>query len=781
METCLVLVLALITVYRKQLSTNDEYRESNRTRKAQSGDSSSNDEAICDAPEEETLSSMDVDVTISSAASKPKLGLEAPIEPGSCLRLSGRQTFPDLSMDILFVIAEYLDSGSIIRLSMCNRFLREAMLCDRLWQQLFRLAFGDLLRTPYVLAILRARNLSISDPVIQNEKLQMAAVRAGGWLRFCLVWEVQWQDWLCAGLCTNERAVLAFEDRLYDVTRFLSQHPGSPETLAEHCGGEVSDVYAEIGHSTVAHSLRDSYLVFDAQSVCRRSPSRSASESLRDEFRQRQYELSETRRLSLFTLQNDETLATQLRVLQGDTESDCALSLDREPTTSMTDVWLTTDEESEGEEQMAAEDADDAESSDESLSEQTTRQDDHDSDLGTQPLEKRLRNWHRRFNVRGQKLVRSLRYWDEARCRSLPPTDFSRILRVAHTHWHLHPMQRMMAQPVSLLASAVHAVAQAMDLDLQPLLHVVAAASEHVEDDDAPAAAAAAGAAAATNVAPSSSAQPKMGNHSLQTTALSDTDRPLRESGEGALDPTARGPALLPFLPLRVAVQQGSQAKCRHEGNGRVFFDPLCWRWTLWFSCCGRCFVLPPLRSTLRSAAAPLAVESVETAEQGVRDKPLTGSGAESGVAIEEDGEEVMPGISAKFLAGSAAGAQLMNDTAAAPGEAAEVEDPVEGEAPSGASRSASLASLTSLTSLASLSSVPGLSQSVALTRRVSDALSRSASLTINGLTQQLGTVLQNSSSGPVGETRQRRLLRRLQKEPLVALTLPPLPPPPAA
>eukprot|EP01033_Poteriospumella_lacustris_P012013 gene12013-8576_t len=293
---------------------------------------------------------------------------------------------------------------------MCNRFLREAMLCDRLWQQLFRLAFGDLLRTPYVLEILRARNLSISDPATQNEKLHLAAVRAGGWLRFCLVWEVQWQDWLCAGLCTNERAVLAFEDRLFDVTRFLSQHPGSPETLAEHCGGEVSDVYAEIGHSTVAHSLRDS-----------------------DEFRQRQYELSETRRLSLFTLQNDETLTTQLRVLQGDAETDGALTLDRDPPTSMSDVWLTTDEESEGEEQAAAEDTDDAESSDESLSEQTTRQDGHDSDFGTQPLEKRLRNWHRRFNVRGQKLVRSLRYWDEARCRSLPPTDFAGILRQARS------------------------------------------------------------------------------------------------------------------------------------------------------------------------------------------------------------------------------------------------------------------------------------------------------------------------------------------------------------
>eukprot|EP01033_Poteriospumella_lacustris_P012014 gene12014-8577_t len=168
----------------------------------------------------------------------------------------------------------------------------------------------------------------------------------------------------------------------------------------------------------------------------------------------------------------------------------------------------------------------------------------------------------------------------------------------------------------------------------------------------------------------------------------------------------------------------------------------------------------------------------METEEQGVR---VAGSGAESGIAIEEDGEEVMPGISAKFLAGSAAGAQLMNGAAAAPDAAAEVEEPVEGEAPFGASRSASLTSLTSLTSLASLSSVPGLSQSVALTRRVSDALSRSASFTINGLTQQLGAVLQNSSSGPVGETRQRRLLRRLQKEPLVALTLPPLPPASAA
>lgn len=49
---------------------------------------------------------------------------------------------------------------------------------------------------------------------------------------------------------------------VYDITTFVPEHPGSPETLLDHAGGDASIIFAEIGHSTLARGLKESYLLF---------------------------------------------------------------------------------------------------------------------------------------------------------------------------------------------------------------------------------------------------------------------------------------------------------------------------------------------------------------------------------------------------------------------------------------------------------------------------------------------------------------------------------------
>lgn len=48
---------------------------------------------------------------------------------------------------------------------------------------------------------------------------------------------------------------------VYDITRFVPEHPGSPETLLDHAGGDASAIFAEIGHSLLARDLKESFLV----------------------------------------------------------------------------------------------------------------------------------------------------------------------------------------------------------------------------------------------------------------------------------------------------------------------------------------------------------------------------------------------------------------------------------------------------------------------------------------------------------------------------------------
>ncbi|KAJ1401809.1 hypothetical protein B484DRAFT_338871, partial [Ochromonadaceae sp. CCMP2298] len=70
-------------------------------------------------------------------------------------------------------------------------------------------------------------------------------------------------DWLLAGSCTPSRCLLGFHnDRIVDVTAFISTHPGSPETLTEGAGCDATDTFTEIGHSSNASKLLNDLVVW---------------------------------------------------------------------------------------------------------------------------------------------------------------------------------------------------------------------------------------------------------------------------------------------------------------------------------------------------------------------------------------------------------------------------------------------------------------------------------------------------------------------------------------
>uniref|UniRef100_A0A914VFM6 Cytochrome b5 n=1 Tax=Plectus sambesii TaxID=2011161 RepID=A0A914VFM6_9BILA len=60
---------------------------------------------------------------------------------------------------------------------------------------------------------------------------------------------------------TNKLAWVIIDNKIYDVTKFLDEHPGGCEVLLEQAGGDGTESFEDIGHSTDAREMRETYLI----------------------------------------------------------------------------------------------------------------------------------------------------------------------------------------------------------------------------------------------------------------------------------------------------------------------------------------------------------------------------------------------------------------------------------------------------------------------------------------------------------------------------------------
>ncbi|NXL32969.1 CYB5 protein, partial [Glaucidium brasilianum] len=49
--------------------------------------------------------------------------------------------------------------------------------------------------------------------------------------------------------------------RVYDVTKFLDEHPGGEEVLREQAGGDATENFEDVGHSTDARTLSETFII----------------------------------------------------------------------------------------------------------------------------------------------------------------------------------------------------------------------------------------------------------------------------------------------------------------------------------------------------------------------------------------------------------------------------------------------------------------------------------------------------------------------------------------
>ncbi|XP_078256919.1 cytochrome b5 type B isoform X1 [Rhinoraja longicauda] len=54
---------------------------------------------------------------------------------------------------------------------------------------------------------------------------------------------------------------LVLHDKVYDVTKFLEEHPGGEEVLFEQAGGDATESFEDVGHSSDAREMLKQYFI----------------------------------------------------------------------------------------------------------------------------------------------------------------------------------------------------------------------------------------------------------------------------------------------------------------------------------------------------------------------------------------------------------------------------------------------------------------------------------------------------------------------------------------
>ncbi|XP_070169240.1 cytochrome b5 [Polyergus mexicanus] len=67
------------------------------------------------------------------------------------------------------------------------------------------------------------------------------------------------------------RTWIVIYDNVYDVTDYMSQHPGGPELIEEYAGKDATNGFDDFGHSSDAKKILKEYLVGELEDEDKRA------------------------------------------------------------------------------------------------------------------------------------------------------------------------------------------------------------------------------------------------------------------------------------------------------------------------------------------------------------------------------------------------------------------------------------------------------------------------------------------------------------------------------
>lgn len=60
---------------------------------------------------------------------------------------------------------------------------------------------------------------------------------------------------------TKDSTWIIMNNKVYDVTKFLVEHPGGEEVILDVAGQDATEIFNDIGHSTDAKQMTEDYLI----------------------------------------------------------------------------------------------------------------------------------------------------------------------------------------------------------------------------------------------------------------------------------------------------------------------------------------------------------------------------------------------------------------------------------------------------------------------------------------------------------------------------------------
>ena len=232
-EAVFFLFLVVITIWRRKLSSNDGYR----------------------AEESSSLSLHPFIMnSLMKVANDKKIDCTGITDNNSLKKPSWLDRLPS---DVLLHVINFLPRIDVGHLAIVNKNLCRDTLSDTIWRQLWMQRYRHLWVDSRIEEIRRLRGIKW-DPTDSNTLF----LPKHGWLYFYLEFEFSWLDWLLAGCNTEDCCLIGLQGAILDVTEFLPRHPGSGESLTEAAGGDATDVFSDIGHSSFATGIADMLVVF---------------------------------------------------------------------------------------------------------------------------------------------------------------------------------------------------------------------------------------------------------------------------------------------------------------------------------------------------------------------------------------------------------------------------------------------------------------------------------------------------------------------------------------
>lgn len=62
-------------------------------------------------------------------------------------------------------------------------------------------------------------------------------------------------------LASDKYILMAIDGKVYDVTGFLTNHPGGADALKKYSGKDATQAFRDVNHSMKAAQLKESFLV----------------------------------------------------------------------------------------------------------------------------------------------------------------------------------------------------------------------------------------------------------------------------------------------------------------------------------------------------------------------------------------------------------------------------------------------------------------------------------------------------------------------------------------